>query len=699
MAEHTFSFKANSHILSLLGDELIGSDNLAIFELVKNAYDADATRVQISFENVNEKNARIIVEDNGTGMSLSVIENAWLEIGTDFKRGGNRRPSKLFNRISLGEKGVGRLAVHKLATNIKLETKIPENIFGYSFEIDWKNLINNSTYIQDAKVNVDVCNNNIFLGTPHGTRIILSNLRKKDWIRKDFRNLARTVNTIMSPFQTNDNFQVKLILPEQQQKWVTDIFEVKDILANSIYYFKFKIDLSGNYSWRYKFNPPSGFNLKQNENSKDKDTLLLDNKQSLILKKENLDGIGEISGEIYIYNLLPDVLGTFNQKATIKDYMKENAGIRVYRDGIRVYNYGEPGNDWLELDIARLNKPGENISNNTILGSFNLKLIQSIGLKEKTNREGFDQNEYFERFKEIGQSIFKHIASVSQKDRENLDYAIKKDKPIKKVGFSESIKELKDQLQKRNLETEFGKSVLKVEKDYNQMRDVMLNSGIAGLNLSLVFHEVEREVRTLNEDVKRGASLNLMSEKIRNLAILLDGFSPLLKQNKRKIEDISKIVSRVVNLSGSRMKYHKILFSSPLLSNESPDFKIFGATNLLVSAINNILDNSIYWTRVKSQKGYDHYIPRILITTDIKNFNGNPTLIIADNGEGFRLPVDDLTTPFVSTRPGGMGLGLYYTSLVMEMSEGKLLFLDPKDYDLPKGIDGATIGLQFKKTE
>ena len=225
MNQHIFSFKANSHILSLLGDELIGSDNLAIFELVKNSYDADASHVKIIFDNINTPEATITIEDNGCGMSLETIEKSWLEIGTDFKRGKNKKISRKYKRNSLGEKGVGRLAVHKLATAIVLETKEEGVLFGHTFAINWKDLIKNTMYIEDTKVSVSDCPNTTFINKQHGTRVILSNLRRKTWLRKDFRNLARTINTLISPFEKNkDNFSVELVLPEEQENWIKDIF-------------------------------------------------------------------------------------------------------------------------------------------------------------------------------------------------------------------------------------------------------------------------------------------------------------------------------------------------------------------------------------------------------------------------------------------------------------------------------------------
>ena len=86
MSKEKYPIKATSYIINLLGDELIGSDSLAIFELVKNAYDADATLVTISFNDLDSPNRNIVIEDNGIGMTSSVIQKVWLTIGTDYKK-------------------------------------------------------------------------------------------------------------------------------------------------------------------------------------------------------------------------------------------------------------------------------------------------------------------------------------------------------------------------------------------------------------------------------------------------------------------------------------------------------------------------------------------------------------------------------------------------------------------------------------
>lgn len=103
-----YPVRAKSHVLRLLGDELIGDDGLAIFELVKNGYDADATKVSVIMD-VTSRIPRVIVNDDGHGMSLDDIKEKWLVLATDSKRGeGNRKRSHKYHRLPLGEKGIGR---------------------------------------------------------------------------------------------------------------------------------------------------------------------------------------------------------------------------------------------------------------------------------------------------------------------------------------------------------------------------------------------------------------------------------------------------------------------------------------------------------------------------------------------------------------------------------------------------------------
>lgn len=191
MNSERFPIKATSHIINLLGDELIGSDSLAIFELVKNSYDADATKVTIYFQNLDSSERKIIIEDNGSGMTIDIIQNVWLTIGTDYKK-KKAKISPIFKRSSLGNKGVGRLAVHRLADEITLESQAKGELFGSRLHINWKELIQSEEYIENLSVEVNDGISDLFkLG--HGTRIVLSGLKTKKWTKSILKDLAQKI--------------------------------------------------------------------------------------------------------------------------------------------------------------------------------------------------------------------------------------------------------------------------------------------------------------------------------------------------------------------------------------------------------------------------------------------------------------------------------------------------------------------------
>src|SRR5687768_10996217 len=127
-------FTVDAHVLTLLGDELIGNPRLAVFELVKNSYDADAEKVTVTL-NLDVPKPKIVVEDDGCGMSYDDLVNGWLRIGTAYKR-SLKTPTREFLRRPLGEKGVGRLAVQKLGRKLSLLTR-REGESELQLEMNW----------------------------------------------------------------------------------------------------------------------------------------------------------------------------------------------------------------------------------------------------------------------------------------------------------------------------------------------------------------------------------------------------------------------------------------------------------------------------------------------------------------------------------------------------------------------------------
>ncbi|MGB6153693.1 MAG: ATP-binding protein, partial [Pricia sp.] len=719
-------FKAKSHILSLLGDELIGSDSLAIFELVKNSYDADAEQVKITFENLNTADQKIIVEDDGQGMTYDKIKDVWLTIGTDFKRGRNRKVSEIFERVSFGNKGVGRLAVHKLAKVAHLETQAVGEKFSHNLTIDWQELISSKEFIQELEVKINKGPSLFEKG--YGTKITLSNLTTQNWTKKSLRDLVRKIENIKNPFAEFPDFDVEINCNDHHQQWIEEVKTSNEILDDSLYQFDFEITPRLNednelieedfalVKWNYRFNPPKQTNVSRN--TKSSEDITKEAKANVLpigeifkdidgethfnkfLRNQDLNKIGTIKGKFFVFNQNSSILkmrfgGQING---VKNYIKENSGVRIYRDDIRVYNYGESFDDWLSLDLDKIQRAGDHFGKKVTVGAIELNLKESIdGLIEKTNREGFTDNKFYRKFQLLIKEVFRFFEREALEDKEKIDDFVESTKPIKKVGFGDTIRELEEKIKEKSLQKELSPLLKRVDKDYGEMRDIMVNSGMTGLNLGVAFHEVEREMKFINSDLaKDTVDIQEVKNRVNNLIDILDSLSPILRQNKSVSTDAKFIVEKARNINKNRFPFHKVIFSSPLLSKESENFNFRVPTSLLISAVSNIIDNSIYWTTSKRDLDGSDFKPGLIITTDINSFDG-PSIIIADNGNGFSVDPEFLIQPFKTKREGGMGLGLYFADLVMNMIGGKLIFPDSEDLQIPNVYSGACVALVFPK--
>lgn len=722
MADNTtssFPIRVRSHILRLLGDQLVGHDRLAIFELVKNAYDADAENVSVT---VDLAAGLIIVLDDGCGMTAHAITTRWLDIGTNSKRGpGNRTRSPRFNRAPLGEKGVGRLAVQKLGGSFRMVTRAvgePEVVV----ELGWKKLIGSSDYV-DGGLQVDVTKRGEaidFPGDGHGTRIEISDLDRKEWTRKDLRDLKRLVVSLESPFAKAGSFSVKLAIPGRE-KDIEDVPDLKDLLKRSIWTYSFELSKKG-FTWSHDFDPPrlKGLTHRQ-ERSQGLGKLEWSDEAYRELKAKAarsedapifidhttaLQGIGTISGRLHVFYRRDELLrmmgGDIRQ---IKQWLKDQAGVRVFRDGIRVYNYGEPEDDWLGLNARRINKPTERLGTNQLVAAIDLDLTASSGLQEKTNREGFNEDETFTRFRQLVLSIVQHFERTHEPDRKAIDVALRDDgtqagSTVNLQQAIQGLKEVCDRRENKELAKTIRPMVATIEKEVEQVRSVMVSAGMAGMGLALVFHEIDRSIRTLTSLADKGASPERLRDGLGQLAKMLDSISVLMRQGKARKLSVRDLVNQVCELNEVRFRLHGVTVSCPVITGESPEFFVTAPQHLILSTLNNIVDNAIYWTGYRHQKDGDpgHH-PALFITSAWSAEEGG-AIVIVDNGTGFTVSTSDALQPFVTKRVGGMGLGLYYCQLVMENIGGRLQLMTADEareiVDLPQIYDGAAVVIHFK---
>lgn len=712
-------FRVQSHILKLLGDELIGHDRLAVFELVKNAYDADATVVDITLS-LDSTPPTITVSDNGCGMSEEVIETAWLEIGTDSKRNKNDHRRMPSGRMPLGEKGVGRLAIQKLGNIVHIVTRTVDGR-EYDFSVDWPKLIESARYLGGG-LDVIVHENIPPKGIKYksGTLVEISGLHRTEWSRREIRDLYRLVTSLNNPFDEAESFKVNLHLPGREHE-IADLPTMQEMLDASVWKFEFELnDKDGLLSWEYAFNPPKFKSLKSRVSGSgktreklallepDEDDLPIEDRSQkkkkhgdqdkIFLQVSDLAGIGKIHGQIYAFHRRDEILKASGAPQQLKKWLENQTGIRVYRDNIRVFNYGEPGEDWLGLDARRINRPTGKLGTQNIIAQISLNLEDSHLLKEKTNREGFDDNEAFRRLRLIVLSVFDKFQREHASDRTEIDKALKGEHEIPPI--QDAMNSLEKLAKKHNIESDVKPLLQSIQVELNTFREVMVSSGIAGMNLALIFHEIVHSIDRVRRKLDVGVEQDEVRREIDHLRKLLDTFKPLLQRDPPRKVTAQDLVERASGMHIDRFERHHIAFSNWVADHDkSPAFTLTIPRGLIVGAVSNVIDNAIYWSRYRRERDESDMPAAILMVSAWDDEKGG-MLAIVDNGPGFQLPTEQLGRPFTSTRAGGMGLGLFYCKTVMESIGGKLEVVSAEAlrdiFEIPNSYDGAAVIFSFK---
>jgi signal transduction histidine kinase len=682
-------FKVKPRLLTLLGDQLIRDANLAVFELVKNAYDADATKCSVTLHDIDKRvEARIVVTDDGVGMDADTLRNIWMVIATDFRalqRGENTRTEK-FHRFPLGEKGLGRLSIHKLGRSIRLITRVRGgDELMLRFDLD---AIETAKELDQATVRLETRDPKTFPGNKHGTRFVITNLREQ-WTRGGVRKLHRAVNSLCSPFKGPTDFEVTLSAPGHED-WLEGMFTSEDASKCAPYHVRGSFG-GGTVSFDYTFMPPPGYSKVLRRREEKISGVKLEKRANVGRKTIPISlsdyKIGKVEFDFLMFDRDPPVLRAVTDDVKgLKEYLDENGGIRIYRDGIRVYDFGEPGNDWLNLDLRRVNTPTARTSNNQILGVLRLSATASSDLREKTNREGFIENAAFSDFRLAVISVLTQIEAEKTKDqrrvRETLGRGTGK-KVFEKLG------ELREALEEKGVLAAVEPALKAAEKEMEIYREQLLHAAVPGLTIGIMLHGVEKIVDELRAATARGADVERIKALVDRLYRAMRPVTNLLKNPNPGKTTASALIKEAIFSAEIRLKRHHIQLIKGM-DGGAPDFPLQGSKQMLVASITNLIDNSIHWLESKNPK------QKLLYIGTTRELEDGPAIIVADNGPGFGSDdPEDLTAPFFTRRTGGMGLGLYVVSEVMRVNKGRVLFPDEGDIELPKGIDGAVVALQF----
>ena len=408
-----FRFKVSGNIIRKLGGESISNKNIAVLELIKNSYDAGSNKVeiQIKHEDVPES-AAILVSDDGDGMTLSDIENKWMNIATPNK--SKILINKKAGRPLVGEKGLGRLSSESLGKKTFLLTKPVSESKGYGVEFDWEK------YQKENVLVSEVINGGFSFEKKkkeHGTTLEITNLNH-DWNDLSTqKSLLKDIYLLNPPNKIIKDFKV---VPKFH-KQIKDFKKIrKSFLSLSAYFLKTKL-LKGNII-RYEFSTING--------KKKTGAIQLDNKLKC----------GDACFELFMYyrsaKYLRNALGrelTQQEVNEINGVLDEYSGIKLYRDNFRVKPYGDSGNDWIGLDLEAQNN-SMCPRNNALFGIVSIGKNKNPRVVDTTTREGVLFTDEFKdlisfvrtSILEIFIDLRSHGESFKKKARKNIETPIQR---------------------------------------------------------------------------------------------------------------------------------------------------------------------------------------------------------------------------------------------------------------------------------
>jgi len=391
------NFSVTARVAMQLGRESISSSITAIIELVKNAYDADATKVDIKFGALNTKKPLLIIEDDGVGMIKEDIRDLWMVIGTSNKT-SLRRTRK--GRIPTGEKGLGRLGLDRLCSRTRLQSRRRGSAPAVELDINWKRYEASNKRLERIRHNLySLPNIDIDPLTkrkkrfPHGTRLILEGLKDK-WDQPSLVTLRDELSLMLSPFARSKGFSIRF---DSGMAWDAvdgPVPHPKIQLRAARWKVLARIDDQGTTSISMS-SPLHSKIFRQRKTPWDE----------FAKHAESKPACGPLSFEFYYFPrtkvALPEQ--TLGRK-DIERFLNANQGVRIYRDGFRVKPYGDPNGqgDWLRLAYRKTQNPAAvtrvgdwRVGYNQVIGAVFISRRKNPALQDQTNREGIFQGEGF----------------------------------------------------------------------------------------------------------------------------------------------------------------------------------------------------------------------------------------------------------------------------------------------------------------
>lgn len=730
-----FKFTVDSALLTELGEKLVETEHLALIELVKNAYDADATEVVVRFCENKDGKPEIQIIDNGTGMTFKDVKNYWMRIATTDKVRNKKSP--IYGRLKTGSKGIGRFCCRRLGNSLRLVSIAKIKKDGYEKTevfFPWEE------FIAGTEVTSVECPGKITVtnkGTT-GTTLIINGGSKEEWNKRTYNYLKRQLAVLTANrgvrrdgYRDDPGFNILLDIPGFEKK----IVDLREKLISAGW---------GTLTGRINKKGQAIYELE---------AIGLGHKKFISAQTyPNLQGV------IFVVGILVDDRKQMRDtsvlsKKNLRKILPEWGGVHVRYNGFRVYPYGD--DDWLDIDRDRglrkarpqdkeLSTFAKNLgkinpqrallnllSMRSHVGFVDIDSSKAKGFEMKANREGFIQTgsvEKLKKFVRIGIdwiSIYREYylqtkrrldAEHARKDlAEAIGHRIVPDRLVDNAFkyIQEEIKNISSFIPpdeevaiKKRFRTAIEAILAQNRANMEEMHHLRLITSTSTLTL-LFSHEVKSLLGSLDSDI---ANLELIEKKMpKKDAVIIKSIRKDLDDSKLRFSDLLHMTSLIGVESKTESPRRLALIDR--LANSARCFRLiidaydividysYVPKNIVVgpileaelyAIILNILSNSI---KSVIAAGKEKKIQIRASRTDNRN-----VIYVRDTGLGIdKAYYEDVFVPFVADPDGrlytnlekhlnpqdkyivgaGSGLGLSIVREMLHARKGSIRFCEP----------------------
>jgi signal transduction histidine kinase len=652
MSEH---LRFAPDVLRRLGEELNPSLEQGMLELVRNAYDADAASCTIELIDVSKAGGKLIIADDGLGMTAERLRDSWLVLGRSSK--DQHKRTNTFDRLQVGSKGLGRLAALRLGPVATLRTRpYDEPGTEHMLVFDWSRF--EDAYTVDL---VDLELVTTKTNEPPGTTIEVQDLKRR-FTTAEVTRIARALVLLSSPFESGGSFDARLSAPE---------YEALEKLVRAGYWEQ------AAYELRAGIDPDGRAWASMTDHERDGRIVSADHNDLRQGKGRPPYSAPEATFELSVFRLRGDGSTRGRTKGVslgaLRKWLAIVGGVHLYHRGLRVHPYGDPGHDWIDMNLRRAASPEERPSTNNSIGRVQV-LDEDAVLQQKTDRTGFIETPAFEDLRTFAQDVLNWAAKVRLAEAEER-------RRRERRRARKSLESAQTRMRKAiaATPTETRKVLERAERDVRRATSRELDAVASDLELyrtlatigtiaAVTAHEATNGPNTIikmAKSVRRRARkllderyselqepVDLIESSARRVQTLVEVPRRLMDRSKRQrgSQSLNVVIRDTVQLLKPLVDEHKVTIECDLDGSE-PQY--LGTVAACESVLTNLVINAV--NALNASTGSDRLIRIQSVAED-----GRITLDVADNGPGIprTIKLDDIWLPGRGTTQRGVGLGL-----------------------------------------